>query len=109
MLSQPYEEVAKELNSSLEKRELLFKWLSLIYFKTHLKDLSLRENLDFREENKKIGDRYWWEDFHHIHCIVRSHHTNALIEPDVYGSVYINEIILGDGKDTFDYIDNPWT
>lgn len=109
LLSKPYEEIAKELNSSQVKRELLFKWLSLIYFKTHLKDLSLRENLDFRKENKKIGDRYIWEDFHHIHCIVRSHHTNAVIEPEVYGSVYINEIILENGNTPFDYIDNPWT
>lgn len=109
LISKPYNEFAKELNSSQEKRELLFKWLALIYFKTHLKDLSHRENLDLRELDLKIGDRYFWEDFHHVHCLIRTHHTEAKIEPKVFGSVYINQIIDNKDEYTFDYIDNPYS
>lgn len=109
LLAKPYDEISEELSASMEKRDLLFRWLCLIYFKTHLKDKSLRENLDKRAEDKRIGDLHWWEDFHHIHCIVRSHHTQAQIHSDVYGSMYINKIILDSEEEKFDYIDNPWT
>jgi hypothetical protein len=109
LLGKSYDEISIELNASDEKRNLLFRWLCLIYFKTHLKDKSLRENLDKRAEDKKIGDTYWWEDFHHIHCIVRSHYTRAKIHSQVYGSIYVNKIILGTKDDRFDYIDNTLT
>lgn len=109
LLSKSYEEISIELNNSIEKRDLLFRWLCLVYFKTHLKDKSLRENLDRRTGDNKIGDIHWWEDFHHIHCIVRSHHTNAIIHPEVYGSIYVNKIISKEVEEKFDYIDNPWT
>jgi|TARA_R110002110_G_scaffold74563_4_gene197268 hypothetical protein len=109
LLSKSYDEIASELSASVEKRDLLFRWLCLIYFKTHLKDKSLRENLDKRVEDKKIGDIHWWEDFHHIHCIVRSHHTNAQLHPEVYGSIYVNQIIQETENVQFDYIDNPWS
>lgn len=109
LLSKPYEEIATELNESVEKKDLLFRWLCLIYFKTHLKDKSLRDNLDKRAEDKKIGDAHWWEDFHHIHCIVRSHHTKAKLDPEVYGSMYVNKMISETEGEKFDYIDNPWS
>lgn len=109
LLSKPYEQIAKELNESSEKRDLLFRWLCLIYFKTHLKDRDLRENKDYSAESSKIGDRHLWEDFHHIHCLVRSHHTGAKIDTEVYGSLYANKIINEEGLEPFDYIDNPWT
>lgn len=109
LLGKSYDEIAQELIVSAEKRDLLFRWLCLIYFKTHLKDNSLRENLDKRAEGKKIGEVHWWEDFHHIHCIVRSHHTNAQIHPEVYGSLYVNKMLSDTEDDKFDYIDNPWT
>lgn len=111
MLSKPYEVISKELIESKEKCDLLFRWLCLIYFKTHLKDKALRENLDRREKDTKIGDQHWWEDFHHIHCIVRSHHTDAQLDSEVYGSFYVNKIIheTKDDDEQFDYIDNPFT
>lgn len=109
LLSKPYEEIVAELNASTEKQDLLFRWLCLIYFKTHLKDKSLRDNLDKRAEDKKIGDVHWWEDFHHLHCIVRSHHTKAKLDPEVYGSMYINKLISETEGEKFDYIDNPWS
>lgn len=109
LLSKSYDEISSELNASVEKRDLLFRWLCLIYFKTHLKDKSLRDNLDKRADDKKIGDIHWWEDFHHIHCIVRSHHTGAQLHPEVYGSIYVNKIISETENVKFDYIDNPWS
>lgn len=111
LFSKTYEEISNELMTSKEKMDLLFRWLCLIYFKTHLKDKSLRENQDRRKADIKIGDNHWWEDFHHIHCIVRSYYTGAQLNEDVYGSVYMNNILLDthDLDDQFDYIDNPIT
>ncbi|MBK8368084.1 MAG: hypothetical protein IPL10_11880 [Bacteroidetes bacterium] len=109
LLSKSYDEIAKELINSPDKRDLLFRWLCLIYFKTHLKDKSLKASKDLRKDEGNIGDAHEWGFFHHIHCIVRSHHTKAKLHEDVYGSMVINKIITIDQVDQFDYIDNPWT
>lgn len=111
LFSKTYEEISKELFESEEKRDLVFRWLCLIYFKTHLKDKSLRGNQDRREKETTIGDVHWWEDFHHVHCVVRSHHTHAHLESEVYGSFYFNKVLkeVNDKEDKFDYIDNPIT
>lgn len=66
---------------------LLFRWLALILFKTHLKDRSLRFNLDKRQGAEKISELYDWEEMHHIHCIARSFYTGAQLDPTVFGSV----------------------
>lgn len=109
LLSKPYDKIANELNESFEKRNLLFRWLCLIYFKTHLKDKKLRASRDFRDDDVKIGDRFNWVDFHHIHCIIRAHHTGAKIDNGVFGSVYLNKIVnIGDIR-KFDYMDNTYT
>lgn len=78
----------------------------MIFFKTHLKDTQLRQNLDFRQSNNTIGEKYNWVDFHHLHCVVRSHFTGAKIHPKVIGSMYFNKVILSENK--FDYIDNSF-
>lgn len=66
---------------------LLFRRLALILFKTHLKDRSLRFNLDKRQGAEKISELYDWEEMHHIHCIARSFYTGAQLDPTVFGSV----------------------
>ncbi|KYG73114.1 hypothetical protein [Roseivirga echinicomitans] len=109
LFSKPYNEMAKEIKEQPEKIELVYRWLCLIYFKTHLKDTLLRASLDKRGLNQFIGDAYTWEDFHHVHCLIRSHYTGARLEPEVYGSVYVNRIVELEGIEKFDYIDNPWT
>ncbi|AQX86172.1 hypothetical protein I6H88_06325 [Elizabethkingia bruuniana] len=111
LFSKPYEEIVLELTNKQEIAELLYKWLCLIYFKTHLKDTFLKMDQSNPKNEDTIGDIYFWEHFHHIHCIVRSHYTNAKLAPEVYGSLYINKIIRNDSDDPdkFDYIDNPYT
>lgn len=110
LFSMPYDEMVAEIKQNPEKMELVYRWLCLIYFKTHLKDTTLRAHLDKRHTNEVIGDTYTWEDFHHVHCLIRSHYTGAILEPEVYGSVYVNRIVEHEeDEEKFDYIDNPWT
>ena len=66
---------------NMDGRTKLFNWLSLIFLKTHLKDLSLRENRDRRLPPDQIGDRYDWADIHHIQCVARSFLSGAVFDP----------------------------
>lgn len=85
---------------------LLFYWLVLIYFKTHLRDLRLRESLDGRlGSNEKIGDRYDWEGMHHLHCLIRSPLVEASLCPEVLGSLYILPVDAQPLPEPFDYAD----
>jgi hypothetical protein len=83
----------------------LFKWLNLIFFKTHLKDRKLRFHLDSREGSEKIADFYYWEELHHIHCIARSFYTGARLDPTVLGSFLIFPAKTGTPFGDFDYRD----
>lgn len=105
LLSKPYNEISKELFNNPQLGAKLYGWLCLLFFKTHLKDTTLRDSMDKRVGDTKLGDRHWWGNFHHIHCLVRSHYTGAKLDQGVFGSVYINRIIKQD--EGFDYIDNP--
>ncbi|MEN9702139.1 MAG: hypothetical protein RIR55_1481 [Bacteroidota bacterium] len=46
------------------------------------------------------------DEFHHLHCLIRSHFTGAKIQPHVLGSMYFNKVILSEDK--FDYIDSSF-
>ncbi|NII83118.1 HNH endonuclease [Pedobacter sp. SG908] len=83
---------------------LLFIWMSLIFIKTHLKDLQLRMSRDLRLSAEKIGDNYYWETMHHIHCIARSLFTGAIIDTKVIGSLVVLPV-KNDDMD-FDYRDH---
>jgi hypothetical protein len=100
---QGYKAVAEYLGQ--EGPWLLFKWLALIYLKTHIKDRNLRFRLDLREANEKISDFYTWEELHHIHCIARSFYTGAHLDHTVLGSLVVlpakTETVFGN----FDYRD----
>ncbi|AXT59287.1 hypothetical protein D1816_02630 [Aquimarina sp. AD10] len=106
LLSKPYEQMIKEIQQDTEIVKLLFKWLSLIYLKTHLKDRNLLSSQDRRKDLGYISDDYYWEDFHHIHCIARSHHTKADIDKRVYGTMFILPAIVHDSLGGFDYLDS---
>ncbi|MCR9249803.1 MAG: hypothetical protein NXI20_05240 [bacterium] len=80
--------------------------MSLIFFKTHLKDNSLLAERDRRLQSGFIGDIYNWQEFHHTHCIIRSHYTKAVIEPDVYGTLLLFPALTIEGRTGFDYFDN---
>jgi hypothetical protein len=83
----------------------LFAWLNLIFFKTHLKDRSLRYSLDARKGEEKIGDQYDWATMHHIHCVVRAYYTGAKIDPRIMGSVFVLAAKQGPRFREFDYAD----
>lgn len=84
---------------------LIFKWLSLIFLKTHLKDTSLRLHLDSRKGSEKLADLYTWEDFHHIHCTARAFYTGAKLDAPVLGSLMILPAKTGMPLGDFDYAD----
>jgi hypothetical protein len=103
LIADGYEAVADQV-----KREgpwLLFKWLSLIFPKTHLKDRNLRFNLDSRDGREKIADFYSWDQLHHIHCIARSFYTGAKLDQTVLGSFVIFPAKVGTPFGDFDYRD----
>lgn len=77
----------------------LFKWLCLIFIKTHLKDNSLMTAID--EE----GAYYDWKSLHHIWCVARSSFTGAVLGDEVLGSIIVLECEDTKGHH-YDYIDD---
>lgn len=108
LLKKNYTEIIQEISLNPEIHKLLFQWLSLIFFKTHLKDNLLLMNMDKRVDEGKIGDNHYWEAMHHIHCIIRSIHTNATISPNVFGTFLFFQVTMDSSTDAFDYIDTPY-
>jgi hypothetical protein len=85
---------------------VIFRWLALMYLKTHLRDARLAWERDRRKKiNAKIGDLYDWEALHHVHCIARSHYTGINFDTRRIGSMLI---LKADTKvrRTFDYAAN---
>lgn len=87
------------------RRQALYVWLCLIFIKTHLKDRSLREHLDFRAGDARIADRYDWLPMHHIHCVARMPYVQGTILPDVIGTMRWFRIDDPINTDSFDYYD----
>jgi hypothetical protein len=81
----------------------IFRWMCLIFVKTHLADRHFRFHLDARLGSERIAEMYDWSLLHHAHCIVRTVYTNAVIETPVLGSC----LVLGASTEgeTFDYSD----
>lgn len=106
LLNKTYTEIIEEIKKNPEIFQLLFIWLSLIFLKTHLKDKSLFTERVKRFDSSFLSDDYYWEDFHHIHCISRSHYTKAVIDSNVYGTIAIVQAMAIDRSGGFDFIDN---
>ena len=106
LLSKPYDQIIKTLNERSDLYFLLFRWLCLMYLKTHLKDKSLNWDRNRSKETHPISKTFLWDEIHHIHCIARSHFTNAKIDPKVYGTIFILPTICFDSGDNFDYGDS---
>lgn len=85
--------------------QLLFTWLSLLVFKVHLKDRSVRLHNDPRIGTEVIGDFYDWADMHHLHAIARAPYTKASLLPGVIGSLRVYEITGELTQDGWDYLD----
>jgi hypothetical protein len=108
LLKKNYEDIVQEVLTDKLKMQLLFRWISLIFFKTHLKDKALEMNRDKRFNEGKIGDHHYWEDMHHIHCLIRSSFTGAKIDSTVYGTIIILPVTGFKHDNLFDYVDTPF-
>lgn len=95
-----------EVRSALLERgnELLFTWLALLFFKNHLKDLTVGLDRNPMKSQGNIGAFYDWGSFHHVHAIARSPYTRASLLPGVVGSLCVYEIKDGRNVDAFDYL-----
>lgn len=98
-----YEAVVQHLQT--QGPWLLFKWLTLIFLKTHLKDKFLRYHLDERKGRETIDQLYAWTELHHIHCVARSFFSGAVMDDAVLGSFYALPAKLSDHYESFDYRD----
>lgn len=85
---------------------LLLRWLNLLYFKTHYKDLFLRRILDERGSGEMIGDVYDWGIMELSHALLRSPMAEINLETMNIGSLYIIKILNPDWADLWDYRDD---
>jgi len=106
LLSKSYPEIVQSLQEKPDLVHFIFRWLSLIFLKTHLKDKSLLLNRDKRKNTEYISKDYYWEDMHHIHCISRSFFSGAKIDKEVYGTILILPTFREAGEGDFDYVDS---
>lgn len=102
LLSGTFEEVSERLRA--QGHELLFTWLALLFFKNHLKDLSVALDRNPAKSEGFIGDIYDWAGFHHVHALARSAYSQASLLPGVVGSIHVFEIEDGLHSDAFDYL-----
>ncbi len=102
LLAGGYDEVIERLRT--QGQEILFTWLALLFFKNHLKDISVALDKNPTKSAGFIGDIYDWPSFHHVHAIARSVYSRATLLPDVVGSMEIFEIDDGLAADSFDYV-----
>jgi hypothetical protein len=86
---------------------VLFRWLALLFLKTHLRDASLRLERDRRKKiDATIGDLYEWQALHHVHCIARSHYTGINFDTRQIGSLLILPAAAIGDTERFDYAAN---
>ncbi|WP_242154947.1 hypothetical protein, partial [Sphingomonas sp. BAUL-RG-20F-R05-02] len=87
--------------------------LVLIFLKYHFKDRLLRWHLDRRKGDEKIAARYSGELFHHLHAVARAHHTGALLDDGVVGTLIVMSreegSILNEGRFDAATVTDGWT
>jgi hypothetical protein len=83
----------------------IFIWMGLIFLKVHLKDRTFRVDPDLRKESEQIGDRYEWDDLHHLHSLVRSFYTGCRVEPKAVGCCLAVPVRTQVSQDKFDFGD----
>ncbi|MEI7014632.1 hypothetical protein [Leptospira licerasiae] len=99
-----FEEFRGKLNA--HHKAFLFRWLNLLFFKTHYQDTKFKMKMDQPLDKSLIGDQYNWSDLHHIHCIVRSYYTKSKIDSQVEGTLLVFDVQLTAEDEVFDYYDD---
>ena len=84
---------------------LFFVWLALIFFKTHLKDRTLRWHRDLREPDERIGELHTWEELHHLHTLARCFYTKCTVTAEALGSFIVIPAQRRSGVEPFDFAD----
>lgn len=92
LLCDGYDKLMSGMSPDTEK--LLYCWCSLIYLKTHLKDLALRMVQDRREPDTRIGDFHDWGKLHHIQSVARCPIANVGLGEGAVGSLIIKKVKL---------------
>ena len=84
---------------------LFFKWLNLLFLKTHLKDKYLRRHLDRRRGGETLDSEYEWQELHQIQCVCRSHLPWYDVDPRIVGSFFTLPATTVGVTERFDYYD----
>ena len=87
-------------------KTLLLRWLNLLFFKTHYKDLSVRKHLDRRQGESTIGESYDWGVMELPHALFRSVLFNIQIASPQIGSLVIVKLLNPDWAGLWDYRDD---
>ena len=90
---------------SKQNEFLVFRWLALIFLKTHLRDRQNPNELDKTKFSGYISDEYEWSFLHYAHAIVRSELNNVACDDSVFGSFFILPFYDPSASDLFDYAD----
>ena len=85
---------------------ILIRWLNLLFFKTHYKDLFLRMELDRRNADLKIGDAYDWGVMNLPHTLFRSPFHDITIESPHVGSLTVVKVLNPNWAGLWDYRDD---
>ena len=83
----------------------LFVWMGLIFLKTHLRDQDFRMDPDLRNQVGQIGDLHAWNNFHHLHCVVRCFYNDCKIDPQAVGSFLALPVRRELSRERFDFAD----
>ena len=103
MLTKGYFHIRDHLDQRLAGT--FYLWLCLIYFKTHYKDLFLKDDLRKPLLNNRISDRYELGELHHIHCMARACYTHPAVDSAAVGSLFILHAAIADHYEHFDFLD----
>jgi hypothetical protein len=85
----------------------VYLWMALLFIKTHVKDQSLRMQLDRRVKYSSIAEAvgYQWENFHHVYCLSRVPYTQVSLDQYCVGSFFFVPVESIDPEKEFDYMD----
>lgn len=86
--------------------EIVYQWLSLLFYKIHLQDLQYRQFPDFRKPGIQIGHSFDWPALHHVFCVARSRLYGYTVTPNAIGSIALVKLQDGSGAPAFDYHDH---
>lgn len=102
ILTTKYSDLRPNLNK--ENIHLIYRWLCLIFVKTHLRGKSVRLEKNLKIDSFSLSDVYDWRPIHHLYCLARSSYSNPIISEEVYGTILF--VKMADFDIDFDYIDS---